>query len=165
MRRSLRLGSSECLGGFMKEILFSIMSVCISASAIGILAPEGKGALKKQVTFACSLAVCVAVMSPLISIISKENFITVDLENPDVTAENLAKDEIIRIASENICTEMERIAEERFGIVSPSLTLNIDSSDPEAIRLISGHLSGEGRLAEAAEYIGKELGCEIGYEE
>lgn len=149
----------------MKEILFSIMSVCICAAAIGMLAPEGKGGLRKQVTFVCSLMVCIAVISPLISVISREHLISIDLKSPEVTAEDLARNEIIRIATENICAEMEMIAEEKFGISSPSLALTVDCTDPTRILLTSGVLRGKGDLAEAAEYIGKELGIEIGYEE
>ena len=149
----------------MRELLFSVMCICISASAISFLCPEGKGALKKQVVFACSLAICAAVISPLISVISRENLIALDVTAPDVIPEDRAKDEIIRLATENICNEMEKAVIERFGIVSPSLTLETDSSDPENVRLLRGHLSGEGRLSEAAEYIGKELGCKIEYEE
>ncbi len=149
----------------MKAFLFSVMVVSICSAVIGMIAPEG--ALKKQISFVCSAAVCAALVLPILGIFSD---IPGEIKLPSVS-ENApsevgrAEDAIISLTAEKICAEMEKQVTERFGIKNAHLTLKIDSSDKTAVNIVSGTLYGEGELEDAAQYIEKELGCEIGYQE
>lgn len=141
------------------------MAASICSAVIGMVAPEG--ALKKQISFVCSAAVCAALVLPMLSIFSD---IPPKIELPNIS-ENVpsevgkAEDAIITLTIENICAEMEKQVAERFEIKNASLELKIDCSDKTAINIVSGVLYGEGELEDAADYIEKELGCEIGYQE
>ena len=149
----------------MKELLFAVMSVSVCAAIISMLSPENES-IKKQISFVCALAICASLSLPVIRLITGERGVfDISLPQESVTDDSSAFDAIIKLASEKICSEMESIAERRYGIENAVLTLTLDTSDKESIKIVSGVLSGKGNLKEAAEYIGKELGCEIGYEE
>lgn len=149
----------------MKELLFAVMSVSVCAAVISMLSPENES-IKKQISFVCALSICAALSLPIIRLISGEGTsIDVSLEIEEENGDSKAFEAIIDLASKRICAEMEALAETRYGIKNAVLTLKLDASDRENVRIISGTLYGEGNLGEAAEYIGKELGCEIGYEE
>ncbi len=141
------------------------MCVSITAAAVGILSPE-RESMRKMIAFISSLAVCAMLISPILGTV-RDGFDIPDVsfEGSEGELENGAEDAIIDLAIANICSELEGIAEEKFGIKSPSLTLVADKSDRSSVKIISGHLSGEGNLSAAAKYIEKELECEIGYEE
>ncbi len=149
----------------MKELLFSIMSVSVCAAIISMLSPENES-IKKQISFVCALSICASLSLPIIRLITGEQAV-IDLSPPkeEETAGSAALDAIISLASERICDEMEGIAERHYGVKNAVLTLTLDTSDKESIKILSGELSGEGNIKEAAEYIGKELGCEIKYKE
>lgn len=148
----------------MKSFLFSVMAVSLCSAVIGMIAPEG--VLKKQITFVCSAAVCAALVLPILGIFSDiPGQIKLPSATEDIPSESgKAEDAIISLAVENICTEMERQVSERFEIKNACLVLEIDSSDKSAVNIVSGTLYGEGELEDAAQYIEKELGCEIGYQ-
>ncbi len=149
----------------MKELLFAVMSVSVCAAVISMLSPENES-IKKQISFVCALSICAALSLPIIRLISGERAsIDVSLKNEEASGDSKAFEAIIDLASKRICAEMEALAESRYGIKNAVLTLRLDASDKENVRIISGTLDGEGDLGGAAEYIGKELGCEIGYEE
>ncbi len=141
------------------------MAVSICSAVIGMVAPEG--AMKKQISFVCSAAICAALVLPILRIFSdipdKIRLPSVSENAPSEVGK--AEDAIISLTVEKICTEMEKQVTERFKIKNASLDLKIDSSDKSAIVIVSGILYGEGELEDAAEYIEKELGCEIGYQE
>ena len=149
----------------MKELLFSIMSVSICAAVISMLSPENE-AMKKQISFVCALMICVSLTLPIIRFITGEKG-GLDLSLPSNETEETpeALDAVINAAKEKICDNMEKVAENRYGIKNAVLTLTLDTDDKENIKIISGVLEGEGDIKEAAQYIGKELGCEIRYEE
>ena len=149
----------------MKELLFAVMCVSVCAAIISMLSPENEG-IKKQISFVCALAICASLSLPIIRLITGEQGVfDISLPKESKTDDSSALDAIISLTSERICDEMESIAERRFGIENAVLTIIFDTSDKESIKILSGVLSGEGSLKEAADYIGKELGCEIGYEE
>lgn len=149
----------------MKELLFAIMSVSVCAAVISLLSPDNES-LKKQISFVCALSICAALSLPIIRLISGERgSLDLSLPKEDKPADTEAFNVIIDLAAERICKEMESIAESRYEIKNAALTLNLDISDKENIKILSGVLDGDGDLKEAAEYIEKELGCEIKYEE
>lgn len=50
----------------MRDILYAVMTVSLCAGIVCFLSPEGKnGGLKRQIGFAVSVAVCLALVSPL----------------------------------------------------------------------------------------------------
>ncbi len=149
----------------MKELLFSIMSVSVCAAIISMLSPENES-IKKQISFVCALTICASLSLPIIRVI-KGDRIDLDLSLPSAeeTDSSVAVEKIIELASDEICKKMESIAERHYGIKNAALTLHLDTTDKENIIILSGELSGDGDLEEAAKYIGKELGCEIRYEE
>ncbi|MBQ7779698.1 MAG: hypothetical protein IJ404_04305 [Clostridia bacterium] len=149
----------------MKELLFAVMCVSVCAAIISMLSPENES-IKKQISFVCALAICASLSLPIIQLITGEHGVfDISLPKEVETDDSNALDAIISLTSDRICDEMESIAERRYGIENAVLTLTLDTSDKESIKILSGTLSGEGSLKEAADYIGKELGCEIGYEE
>ena len=149
----------------MKELLFSIMSVSVCAAIISMLSPENES-IKKQISFVCALSICASLSLPIIRLITGERgALDISLPKQDETENSDALDAIIELAKEKICDEMEGIAERNYGIKNAVLTLTVDTSDKEKIKILSGTLDGEGSLKEAAEYIGKELGCEVRYKE
>ncbi len=149
----------------MKELLFSIMSVSVCAAIISMLSPVNES-IKKQISFVCALSICASLSLPIIRLITGERgALDISLPKQDETENSDALDAIIDLATEKICDEMEGIAERNYGIKNAVLTLTLDTSDKEKIKILSGTLDGEGGLKEAAEYIGKELGCEVRYEE
>ncbi len=149
----------------MKELLFAVMSVSICSAIIGMLSPENES-IKKQISFVCGLAICASLCLPILRLLNGESGgFDFSLPEAEENASYEALDEIVRLSVEKISDEMEKEAERIYGIKNASLTLSVDSTDKENIKIISGHLSGDGKLKEAAQYIEKELGCEIGYEE
>ncbi len=149
----------------MKELLFAVMSVSVCAAVISMLSPE-KESIKKQISFVCALSICAALSLPIIRLISGEKgSFDLTLPNKDKAEDTEAVSAIINLASERICREMEEIAESRYGIKNAVLNLELDASDRENVKILSGILDGDGNLKEAAEYIGKELGCEVKYKE
>lgn len=149
----------------MKELLFAVMCVSVCAAIISMLSPDNES-IKKQISFVCALAICASLSLPIIRLITGENSaFDISLPKEEVADDSSGLDAIISLASERICSEMESIAERSYGVKNASLTLTLDTSDKKNIKILSGVLSGEGSLKEAADYIGKELGCEIGYEE
>ena len=149
----------------MMELLFAVMCVSVCAAVISMLSPENEN-IKKQISFVCALVICASLSLPIIKLITgKHGTFDISLPNEAETDNSSALDAIISLASEKICDEMESIAERHYGVRNAVLTLTLDTSDKESVKILSGTLSGEGALREAAEYIEKELGCEIGYEE
>ena len=149
----------------MKELLFAVMSVSLSAAIISILCPENEG-IKKQISFVCALSICASLSLPIIKLISgREIAFDFAPSKEDKKESTEAAMAIIDLAINNLCREMEALAESRYGIKNADLTLVTDTSSIQSVKISSGTLYGEGNLSEAAEYIGKELGCEIGYEE
>ena len=149
----------------MKELLFAVMSVSVCAAVISMLSPENES-VKKQISFVCALSICASLSLPIIRLITRERgSIDLSFDSEEKSGDCKAFEAIIDIASKKICDEMEAVAESRYGIKNAVLTLKLDTYDKENIRIISGTLDGEGDLSGAAEYIGRELGCEIGYEE
>lgn len=149
----------------MKELLFAVMSVSVCAAVISMLSPENES-IKKQISFVCALSICASLSLPIIRLISGEKgSFDLSLPKEDKTENTEAVSAIIDLAAKKICTEMEAIAESRYGIKNAVLTLELDTSDKGNVRILSGMLGGDGELKEAAEYIGKELGCEVKYEE
>lgn len=150
----------------MRDLIFSAAAVCICASVIGMLSFEGKGGLKKQISFACALAVCSAILTPLIKLISTDiKDLSISVPDIGISDNNEAESAIAELTVENICREMERQVGMRFDIDSARLTLTLDTSDTTAIVITSGTLYGKGDLKNAAEYIEDQLGCKIHTEE
>lgn len=150
----------------MKDLLFSIMAVSLFAAAVHILAPEGKGQMAKPIRFAAALAVCAALMSPLLSILDK-GLIDVSLSLPSISYVDPASAEeaILTIGTDSLCQELEAMIAERFDLDEVTLSLTLDSSDYSSVRILGGILYGRGELEEAASYLGEFLGCEIETEE
>ena len=72
-----------------------------------------------------------------------------------------AQEAIIAQAINNICDGFEQKVASLYGIKDAELILNVDKSDYTNIVIISGTLSGEGDINEAAIYVSRELMCEI----
>ena len=126
----------------MRDILYAVMTVSLCAGIVCFLSPEGKnGGLKRQIGFAVSVAVCLALVSPL--------------KKADTgTGLSGRADEVIR-------GELEYAVTEKFGIKNAHVTLEFDRSDSQSLRLISAGLSGEGDLSAAAAYLSEVLGCPV----
>lgn len=149
----------------MKEFLIAVMTVSLTASAVTMLAPEGKG-IGKQIRFVCALAVCVALSAPMLRLLGTELPEALPaLPDVDAPAVKEAKEAIVAAGTMGLCRELEAQVAARFGIKEPHLTLTTDSSDPSAVLLLGGVLDGEGDLKEACQYVSDLLGCEITCEE
>jgi hypothetical protein len=149
----------------MKELLFAVMSVSVCAAVISMLSPENES-IKKQISFVCALAICASLSLPIIRVVNGEKgSFDISIPKEELAEDTAALSAIIDLAEKKICDDMEAIAESRYGVKNAALTLVLDVSDKENIRILSGVLDGDGDLSKAAEYIGKELGCEIGYKE
>lgn len=150
----------------MKDLLFSVMAVSLFSAAVHILAPEGKGGLAKTIRFAAALAVCAALMSPMLSVLGKE-LMNFSLSLPAISDIDTASAEeaILSIGTESLCRELEARAVSRFALEEAHLSLTLDSSDVSSVRILGGVLRGRGELKEAATYLGELLGCEIQTEE
>ncbi len=141
------------------------MSVSVCAAVISMLSPENES-IKKQISFVCALSICAALSLPIIRLISGEkDGLDLSLPKVDEAEDTEAVSAIIGLAAEKICSQMEKVAESRYGIKNAVLTLELDASDKENVKILSGTLEGDGKLKDAAEYIEKELGCEIEYGE
>ncbi len=141
----------------MRDILYAVMTVSLCAGIVCFLSPEGKdGGLKRQIGFAVSVAVCLALVSPLKKALTGSEF---DFSFPDIAADtgiglSGRADEVIR-------GELEYAVTEKFGIKNAHVTLEFDTSDSQSLRLISACLSGEGDLAAASAYLSEVLGCPV----
>ncbi len=141
------------------------MSVSICSAIISMLSPDDPK-IKKQISFVCALAICASLSLPIIRLLTdKADGFDLSLPKIEEADASGAEEAIIELTKEKICAEMENAAERLYGVENASLSLTLDTSDIKNIRILSGILSGKGELKEAAEYIGKELGCEIGYQE
>ena len=68
----------------MRDILYAVMTVSLCAGIVCFLSPEGKnGGLKRQIGFAVSVAVCLALVSPLKKAVTGHGF---DFSFPDIIA-------------------------------------------------------------------------------
>ena len=150
----------------MKDVIFGAMVVCLFSGIVTIIAPNGKSGIKKQVGFACAVAVCASLLFPVMSLIGSE--ISLDITLPsttDILSGEKAKKAIIEMTVENICAELERRSDELYSIDSPELILTLDESDMSNIKIVSGILYGTGDLEGASKYIEDTLGCKIEWEE
>ena len=141
----------------MREVLYAVMTVSLCAGIVCFLSPEGKnGGLRRQIGFAVSVAVCLALAAPLKKVLSDGGR---SFSVPDISAETGAglsgrADAVIR-------GELEYAVTEKFGITDAAVKLEFDEADPGSLRLISAELSGQGDLAAAAEYLSGVLGCPV----
>lgn len=143
----------------MKDILFSICTVCLFSSVITYLCPSGE--VKKQIKFVCSLIICAVILSPVISMLKSQNNINFSISSQSDKTTSEAQEAIIAQAINNICDGFEQKVASLYGIKDAELILNVDKSDYTNIVIISGTLSGEGDINEAAIYVSRELMCEI----
>lgn len=141
----------------MRDILYAVMTVSLCAGIVCFLSPEGKdGGLKRQIGFAVSVAVCLALVSPLKKAVSGSG---VDFSFPDIAADTGSG--MSEIADGVLRGELEYAVTEKFGIKNAHVTLEFDTSDSQSLRLISACLSGEGDLSAAAAYLSEVLGCAV----
>lgn len=141
----------------MRDILYAVMTVSLCAGIVCFLSPEGKdGGLKRQIGFAVSVAVCLALVSPLKKAFTGCGF---DFSFPDIAADTGTG--MSEIADGVLRGELEYAVTEKFGIKNAHITLEFDTSDAQSLRLISACLSGEGDLSAAAAYLSEVLGCAV----
>lgn len=145
----------------MKDFLMSVMLVSLTAAAVTMLAPEGKG-IGKQVRFVCAVVVCVALSAPMLRLLGTE-WQTELPSLPDGTSLSLpdAQAVIVEAGTAGLCRELEAQVAARFEVENPCLTLRTDAEDPSAVLILGGTLDGEGEVEEACEYLSELLGCEI----
>ena len=118
----------------MRDILYAVMTVSLCAGIVCFLSPEGKnGGLKRQIGFAVSVAVCLALVSPLKKAVTGHGF---DFSFPDIIAADTGTGLSGR-ADEVIRGELEYAVTEKFGIKNAHVTLEFDRSDSQSLRLIS----------------------------
>lgn len=141
----------------MRDILCAVMTVSLCAGIVCFLSPEGKnGGIRRQVGFAVSIAVCLALISPLKRVLSGGD---PEFSIPGISADT--GEGLPARAEAVIRGELEYAVTEKFGIRNAAVTLEFDETDPMSLRLISAELSGEGDLSAAAEYLSGVLGCPI----
>lgn len=140
----------------MKEILYGVMVVSLCAGIVCFLSPDGRnGGVKKQIGLAVSVAVCLALISPLKAVI---NDVGADVALPELS-ETLF--ELSGRADAVLSGELEYAVTEKFGIKNAKVVTEIDDTDPQILRLISAELYGEGDLVAASEYLSGLLGCRV----
>jgi len=145
----------------MKELLFSVMAVSLASAAFSMLTPEG-GTVTKQVRFAISLAVCAALIAPMLAVL-REELPSFSLTAPEVSGldPTEAQAAILTEGTKELCRELEAQVTKRFGLKEATLHLTLDSHDLSAVTIRGGVLCGEGAIDEAASYLSDLLGCEI----
>ena len=148
----------------MKELLFSLSTVCLFSSAITFLCPSGQGGIGKALRMLCSLCICACLTLPTLDMLKSVPKAAIDLPSDAKKVENTAKNAIIDGAVEQIRADMESYVSTFYGLQSPKLVLTVDKSDISHIRITGGHLQGEGRISEAANYISAALMCKITYD-
>ncbi len=146
----------------VKELLFAVMTVSLSAGLVTVLSPEGQGGrIKKQIGFAVSVAVFALLASRVMWLFGGEFKIELNENAVTVPSDTEASAEIIARAEGLICDELEYAVSERYGITCPELVLSLDTENLSAIKIISAELSGEGELYKAAAYISELLCCDV----
>lgn len=140
----------------MRDILYGIMVASLCAGVVCFLSPEGKrGEVKKQIGFAVSVGICLALIVPLKSAIADTEGVFMIPEFSD-TSHTLSER-----ADAVLCGELEYAVAEKFGIKNARIVTELDDSDPQSLRLISAELYGEGNLSAAAEYLSELLGTRV----
>ena len=148
----------------MRDFLIAVMTVSLCGGIVSILAPEGKGNLKKQIGFAISVSCCAVLLYPIFRGISIEKF---DFEYSISTNEEVSKEvsyEIISRAKQLICQETEYAIKQKYSIEGLKIKLILDTDDISDIVISSAVICGEGELSKAAEYASELLGCEVSIE-
>lgn len=150
----------------MKELLFAVMAVSLVSAAVSMLSPEGGGTVNQQVRFAASLAVCAALMVPLLAVL-REDLPSFSLTAPEVTGidPTEAQATILHQGTRALCRELEAQVMSRFDVENASLELSLDSNDLSAVKILGGVLCGKGQVKKAASYLSDLLGCDIEAEE
>jgi hypothetical protein len=148
----------------MKEILFSVLTVCLFSSAVTYLCPDGRGSLLRMIRAVCSVCVCAALISPAVELMGKAP--RVELVLPESEQGTKGGNAVAEAVCQRIEEELEERLTRDFGIIAPSLSLSVDSSDVSALKIIGGELAGKGaRLNEGAEYVSILLDCGISVKE
>lgn len=148
----------------MKELLFSVFSVCLFSSAVSYLCPDGKGSLIRLIRTVCSVCVCACLISPIASVIG--NAPELSVKTPSFSPSEAAGEAVAEAVCRSIEDELEIRLQRDFGILHPRLTLTVDAADPTAVVIASGVLSGGGaNLEQGAEHVSSLLGCPIAVEE
>lgn len=145
----------------MKELLFSLCAISLFSSAIAFLCPNGNEGTGKTLKLLFSLCICAYLIFPAVRLIKNDVRFSLSLPDINEDASGSSLDAMIDGTIETICSEMENYVSSYYGIIDPKLTLKIDKSNVTQIRIIEGHLKGEGRLNEAADYISSVLACKI----
>ncbi len=146
----------------MKTLLISVMTVSLSAGVIHLLAPEGK--LRKPISFVIALIICATLLAPLSALLGREIDWSLSLPEISVSEKAEANQILIALTAETICRDLEKDIAARYGLKQPHLTLTLDSSNPEAVLMVSGTLTGEGEGDMAATYLTDLLRCPISWE-
>ncbi|MBQ7125023.1 MAG: hypothetical protein IJO00_01535 [Clostridia bacterium] len=149
----------------MREFLVAVMTVSLCGGIVSILAPDGKGSLKKQIGFAISVCCCVVLIYPICKGISRGKFDFKYDVSINKEASSLASYEIISRASELICEEAEYAINQRYSVEGLEIKLVLDTDDISEIVIESAIICGKGDLSEAAKYAKELLGCEVNIEE
>ena len=149
----------------MKELLFSVCVASLFSSVITFICPKGNEGIGKSLKLLCSLCVCACLIFPVMKLMKNDFEMSFSAPSIDENTENESMEAYIDGTLENVCCEMERYVSITFGVKDPMLTLKADKSSSEGVIIIEGHLDGEGRLEEAANYISTVLSCKITYGE
>ncbi len=146
----------------METLLISVMTVSLAGGAVHLIAPEGK--LRKPITFTVSLVICAVLLSPVLSLLGQEIDFSMSLPEITIPNEEDAGNTLLSLTAETICRDLEREVAYRYGIKEPRLTLTLDGSDPEAVVMVSGRLTGRGEGDMAAAYLSDLLRCPVTFE-
>ena len=149
----------------MKELLFSFCTVSLFSSAVGFLCPKGNEGMMKTLRLLLSLCVCASLIFPMIRLLKDEIEIPALLPEAEEDLKNDGLSVMIDGMIDSLCSELEDYVSSNYDVKDPSLTLEIDRSDPSKIKIVKGHLKGSGELEEASSYISGVLLCKITYEE
>ncbi len=145
----------------MKELLFSVCATSLFSSAVAFLCPKGNEGIGKSFKLLCSLCICACLIFPAVRLIKNDVSFSLSLPDVDEGTVEASFDAIIDGTVQNICSEMENYVSSYYGIKNPKLTLKIDKNNASQIRIIEGHLTGKGKINEAADYISGVLACKI----
>ena len=145
----------------MKDLLFSVCTASLFASAVGFLCPSGNEGVSKTLRLLLSLCICACLIFPTMRLLKSDVQASIELPNIEESAKTESLDTMIDGTIKTICDEIEDYISKTYEITNPKLTLVSDRSDPSRVRIVKGHLDGNGRLEEAAGYISGLLSCKI----
>lgn len=148
----------------IKEIIVTLLTVSLTAGAVQLLAPDGNGGTKKQISLIASLTVCAVLVFSLTRSLKSEDFslhVSFPADNSFDSASIDAAYSVADTAGEILCRELRDEISSRYQISNADIKVELDKTDLSSVKILSVTLYGDGDLMSAGKYISSVLGDNI----